>query len=75
LCGRRIVAASFRERPRKQSDARIAVANGDPPPPTKPRHFVFDRPFLIYLRERQAEQPYLTVWVESPELLVRARTE
>jgi hypothetical protein len=60
---------------RLESEAWIAVANGDPPPPPKPRHFVFDRPFLIYLRELQAEQPYLAIWVESPELLVRAKAE
>jgi hypothetical protein len=42
-----------------------------PPPPPKPRMFVFDRPFLLYLKERTAEQPYLVIWVANAELMER----
>jgi hypothetical protein len=59
---------------RLESEAWIAVSNGDPPPPPKPRHFVFDKPFLIYLRELQAEQPYLAIWVENSEVLAKVQT-
>jgi hypothetical protein len=47
----------------------ITRINGDEPPP-EPRRFVFDRPFLIYLQQRQAKQPYFVMWVENPEVLV-----
>jgi hypothetical protein len=38
--------------------------------PPEPRRFVFDRPFLIYLQQRQAQQPYFVMRVENPEVLV-----
>ena len=52
-----------------EAEAAIFVLNGDEPPP-EPRRFVFDRPFLLYLQQRQAEQPYFVMWVENPEVLV-----
>ena len=52
-----------------ESEAAVVTLNGDEPPP-EPRRFVFDRPFLIYLLERQAKQPYFVMWVENPEVLV-----
>ena len=51
------------------AEAAIVALNGDEPPP-EPRQFVFDRPFLICLQERQAQQPYFVMWVENPEVLV-----
>lgn len=39
--------------------------------PTRPRDFIFDRPFLLYLKERTAEQPYLVIWVANAELMER----
>jgi hypothetical protein len=41
--------------------------------PFKPRHFVFDKPFLIYLKERSDTAPYLAIWIETPELLQKAK--
>ena len=41
----------------------------EPPPPPKPRHFVFDKPFLIALRESQADEPYFVAWIASPALM------
>jgi len=52
------------------AEARSTLLNGDEPPP-QPRRFVFDRPFLIYLQEREAKEPYFVMWVENPEVLVR----
>ena len=34
-----------------------------------PRHFHFDRPFLIILRKRGAARPYFAMWVADEELL------
>jgi len=34
-----------------------------------PREFVFDRPFLVYLRKRGAEHPFFVMWVDNAELL------
>jgi hypothetical protein len=51
------------------AEAGIVMLNGDEPPP-EPRRFVFDRPFLLYLQQRQAQQPYFVMWVENPEVLV-----
>jgi len=34
-----------------------------------PRHFVFDRPFLIYMKKRGAEHPYFVAWIGNEELL------
>jgi len=40
--------------------------------PGKPRHFVFDRPFLLALREKDASQPYLLCWVAAPDIMIPA---
>jgi len=37
--------------------------------PEQPRHFVFDKPFLIYLKESSATAPYFAAWIGSAELL------
>jgi hypothetical protein len=53
-----------------ESEADImTTVDGDEPPP-EPRRFVFDRPFLICLQQRQAKQPYFVMWVENAEVLV-----
>lgn len=46
------------------SDSMLAVA-------AAPRHFEFDRPFLIYMQKRGAEHPFFVMWVDNAELLVR----
>jgi len=54
-----------------KSEARITM----PParreePINKPRHFYFDRPFLIYVRKRQPEaKPFFVMWVDNAELM------
>ncbi len=35
------------------------------------RQFIFDGPFLVCLKEREARYPYLALWVGSSEVLVR----
>lgn len=35
------------------------------------RQFIFDKPFLVCLKEREARYPYLAVWVGNSRVLVR----
>ncbi|HWC89939.1 MAG TPA: hypothetical protein VG433_09795 [Pirellulales bacterium] len=35
----------------------------------KPRYFIFDRPFLIYMKQKDASAPYLAMWIGNAELL------
>ena len=32
-------------------------------------HYIFDRPFLIYMKKRGAEHPFFVMWVDNAELL------
>ena len=34
-----------------------------------PSHYLFDRPFLIYMKNRDAQSPYFAMWVGNAELL------
>jgi hypothetical protein len=40
--------------------------------PEQLREFVFDKPFLLCLKEKEAKYPYLAIWVDNSELLVKA---
>ena len=51
-----------------ESEALPAFTNGHTAPP-EPRRFVFDRPFLIWLQERGAEEPYFVAWIGNAELM------
>ncbi len=35
----------------------------------KPAQYIFDKPFLLYLKRKSSDQPYLAMWIETPELL------
>jgi hypothetical protein len=41
-------------------------------PPERPRQFIFDRPFLLALQQRNAEFPYFVLWIANAELLIPA---
>jgi hypothetical protein len=45
-----------------ESEARFGIASS-------PRYFVFDGPFLIYMKKRNADQPFFVMWVDNAELL------
>ena len=45
-----------------ESEAAIMVA-------AIPRHFMFNRPFLVYMKKRDSEQPFFVMWVDNAELL------
>ncbi|MCX7005503.1 MAG: hypothetical protein NTV22_19860 [bacterium] len=42
---------------------------------SKPRRFIFDKPFLLTLWVAGAPQPYLTLWVAGPDVLVPGNAE
>jgi hypothetical protein len=35
----------------------------------RPAQYIFDKPFLLYLKRKSSDQPYLAMWIETPELL------
>lgn len=45
-----------------KSEARLYAA-------PEPSHFVFDQPFLIYMKKRGAKHPFFVMWVDNAELL------
>lgn len=54
------------------SEALMGLSFGVHIPEPDPRKFIFDKPFLFCLREKGASHPYLVVWVENADLLVKA---
>ncbi len=47
-----------------ESDAYVSVT-------AAPREFLFNRPFLVYMQKRGAQQPFFVMWVDNAELLTR----
>ncbi len=47
----------------------ILMEAGDPKPTPQPRRFIFDKPFLVILQQRNATQPYFAAWIANKELL------
>lgn len=47
-----------------KSESRIAVS-------AIPQYFVFDRPFLIYIKKRDAKHPFFVMWIDNAELLTK----
>jgi hypothetical protein len=39
--------------------------------PEAPREFIFDRPFLIIMKKRNAKHPFFVMWVDNAELLCK----
>lgn len=35
------------------------------------RSMIFDHPFLLYMKEKNAAYPYFIMWIDNPELLVK----
>jgi hypothetical protein len=56
-----------------RSEARFAVSLDSHPVDIKrrPRQFIFDKPFLICLREKEGRYPYFAMWVDNPELMLK----
>ena len=55
-----------------RSEAAIEIAMGiSRDIPKRPRLFIFDKPFLICLKEKGAKYPYFSMWVDNAELLLQ----
>jgi len=54
-----------------KSEAKIVIARNCISIPKEPKKLILDKPFLIYLKEKRAINPYLVVWVDNTDLLVR----
>ena len=54
-----------------KSEAKIIMLESCIMQQYKPKRLIFDKPFLIYLKEKQSKNPYLVIWVDNTELLVR----
>ncbi len=39
------------------------------------RHYIFNRPFLLYMKKRDAKTPYFVMWVENAELLKKWKND
>lgn len=52
-----------------KSEAKIGMT-GSAPPPAKIKNLIFDKPFLLYMKEKGAENPYLILWVDNAEILL-----
>ena len=37
----------------------------------KPRMFIFDKPFLVCLKQKKGSYPYFALWVNNPELMLK----
>lgn len=55
---------------RLRSEGHIAIGCGGPP---MGRRFIFDDPFLILMKRKDAKNPYFAMWVDNAELLVKAK--
>lgn len=39
--------------------------------PRNVRRFIFNQPFLLYMKEKNAKNPYFVMWIDNPEVLVK----
>jgi hypothetical protein len=56
---------------RVKSDAIIVLKRGPVP---EFKLLVFNRPFLLYIKKQNGEYPYLAMWIENTELLVKSKS-
>lgn len=56
-----------------KSRAFFMAMKGEAPAPgdAKPRMFIFDKPFLIYLKQKIGKYPYFVLWINNPELMLK----
>ena len=53
-----------------KSEGKIALKKGGP---IDFKLLLFDSPFLLYLKQQNGRYPYLMLWIENPELLVKSQ--
>ncbi len=55
------------------SEAEVQIVGefgeSDPSPAKEPRKLIFDKPFLIYIQEPHAKEPYFVAWMANTELM------
>lgn len=54
------------------SEAGLLGMAGEPPDYV-PKRLIFNQPFLILLKRKDAKNPYFALWVDNPELLVSTK--
>lgn len=55
-----------------KSRAFIMAMKGEAPPMSlKPRMFIFDKPFLVCLKQKKGSYPYFALWINNPELMLK----
>lgn len=56
-----------------KSRAFFGAMKGEAPAPgnARPRMFIFDKPFMIYLKQKSGKYPYFALWVNNPELMLK----
>jgi len=57
------------------SEAEVIGENGSYDYSPGTRKFIFDKPFLIMLRETPEQQPYFAAWIGNTDLMIPNRTE
>lgn len=41
--------------------------------PRKEKNLIFDKPFLVYLKEKDKTYPYVAIWVDNAEIMTQAK--
>lgn len=54
---------------RSRTIIRMAMKGEAPQRSLKPRMFIFDKPFLVCLKQKTGNSPYFALWVNNPELM------
>lgn len=58
-----------RLRSEAQISITLSIASHVSTPPPPPRHLLFNRPFLLYMKQHKGKQPFFAMWVDNAELL------
>lgn len=53
-----------------KSKAEIGIA-GAMPDISEPKKLIFDKPFLLYMKEKGDKNPYFAIWVDNSEIMVK----
>lgn len=39
--------------------------------PEKPKKLIFDKPFLVYMKEKDSKSPYFVMWVDNSDIMMK----
>lgn len=54
-----------------KSKAEIALSKGLLYEISNPKKLIFDKPFLLFMKEKGDKKPYFAVWVDNPEVMIK----